>query len=405
MARYDVIIVGGGMVGASLACALSGQDLHIAIVEAVQPGVREEPGYDERAIALAYGTKRIFSGLQLWDELAVAATPIHRIHISDRGHFGMTRMDRTEEGLPALGYVVPARVIGQVLDDAVSRREGIEYHCPASVSAVSRTGDAVQVEIIQDGVPETLSARLLVAADGVNSLIRKQFGIDSLESDYGQTAIVTNITPQLPHRNIAYERFTDTGPLALLPMTEQRCAVVWTVASEQADDIMALDDDAFLAGLQERFGYRLGRLQRPGRRQAWPLKLMQAAESVRERLALVGNAAHTLHPIAGQGFNLGARDIAVLAEVLVEAVRKGEDPGSLEVLNRYAEWRHADHQGVTVFTDGLARLFTMPIPALGMVRSAGMLALDLVPPAKRLLTRMTMGRAGKTPRLARGLPL
>ncbi|MCK5480840.1 MAG: FAD-dependent monooxygenase, partial [Gammaproteobacteria bacterium] len=251
MARYDVIIVGGGMVGASLACALSGQDLHIAIVEAVQPGVREEPGYDERAIALAYGTKRIFSGLQLWDELAVAATPIHRIHISDRGHFGMTRMDRTEEGLPALGYVVPARVIGQVLDDAVSRREGIEYHCPASVSAVSRTGDAVQVEIIQDGVPETLSARLLVAADGVNSLIRKQFGIDSLESDYGQTAIVTNITPQLPHRNIAYERFTDTGPLALLPMTEQRCAVVWTVASEQADDIMALDDDAFLAGLQE----------------------------------------------------------------------------------------------------------------------------------------------------------
>jgi len=193
--------------------------------------------------------------------------------------------------------------------------------------------------------------------------------------------------------------------MALLPMTEQRCAVVWTVASDQADAIMALDDDAFLERLQERFGFRLGRLEQVGLRQAWPLKLLQARESVRERLALVGNAAHTLHPIAGQGFNLGARDVAVLAEVLVEAVRNGQDPGALEVLNRYAEWQRSDHQSVTVFTDGLVRLFTMPIPALGMARTAGMLALDLLPPAKRLLTRMTMGRAGKTPRLARGLPL
>lgn len=405
VSRYDVIIIGGGMVGASLACALSGSDLRVAIVEAVPPGVRDEPGYDERAIALAYGTSRIFRGLQLWDELALAATPIHRIHVSDRGHFGMTRMDRSDEGLPALGYVVPARVIGQVLNDAVSRREGIEYYCPATVSAIRRTDDEVRVDIIGNDVPKTLSARLLVAADGVNSAVREQFGIDSRESDYQQSAIVTNITPQLPHRNIAYERFTDTGPLALLPMTEQRCAVVWTVASEQADAIMALDDDAFLAQLQARFGYRLGRLQRPGRRQAWPLKLLQATESVRERLALVGNAAHTLHPIAGQGFNLGARDIAALAEVLVDAVRNGEDPGALRVLNRYAEWRHADHQSVTVFTDGLARLFTLPVPALGLVRSTGLLALDLLPPAKRLLTRMTMGRGGKVPRLARGLPL
>ena len=405
MSRYDVIIIGGGMVGASLACALSGQDLRVAIVEAVQPGVRDAPGYDERAIALAYGTKRIFTGLQLWDELAAAATPIHRIHVSDRGHFGMTRMDRSDEGLSALGYVVPARVIGQVLGDAVAHLDGVDFYCPARVSAVRRTEAEVQIDIIRNNASETLSARLLVAADGVNSAIREQFGIDSRESDYKQTAIVTNITPQLPHRNIAYERFTETGPLALLPMTEQRCAVVWTVASEHADEVMALDDDAFLARLQERFGYRLGSLKRPGLRQAWPLKLLQATESVRERLALVGNAAHTLHPIAGQGFNLGARDIAVLAEVLVEAVRNGQDPGALEVLDRYAAWRHADHQSVTVFTDGLARLFTLPLPALGMARSAGMLALDLLPPAKRLLTRMTMGRGGKTPRLARGLPL
>jgi 2-octaprenyl-6-methoxyphenol hydroxylase len=235
--------------------------------------------------------------------------------------------------------------------------------------------------------------------------MREQFGIGHVERDYGQTAIVTNITPQLPHNNIAYERFTETGPMALLPMSDQRCAVVWTVASDQADDVMALDETDFLAQLQQRFGYRLGLLEKAGRRQAWPLRLVQARESVRERLALVGNAVHTLHPVAGQGFNLGVRDVAVLAEVLVDALQAGEDPGSLAVLNRYGEWRHRDHRNVMVFTDGLARLFTLPLPALGVARSAGMLALDLLPPAKRWLTRMTMGRSGRTPKLARGLPL
>ena len=403
--QYDIIIIGGGMVGASLACALSGQDLRIAIIEAVEPGTRSEPGYDDRAIALAYGTKRIFSGLRLWDALQPAATPIHSIHVSDRGHFGMARMDREEEGLPALGYVVPARVIGQVLGDAVNSIEGVDVFCPATVSAVTCNDADIRVDIVQDGSEESLSARLTVAADGADSFVREQFGINCIESDYGQTAIVTNITPQLAHKNIAYERFTDTGPLALLPMSDQRCAVVWTVATDQAEEVMGLADDAFLARLQERFGYRLGRLERVGRRQAWPLRLLKAEESIRPRLALIGNAVHTLHPIAGQGFNLGARDVAVLSEVLVDALRAGQDIGSLEVLNRYGEWRRGDHQRVTVFTDGLARMFSLPLPALGMVRTAGMLAFDLLPPAKRLLSHMTMGRAGRTPRLARGLPL
>ena len=405
MPQYDVIIIGGGMVGASLACALSGQGLRLALVEAVELQTRSEAGYDDRAIALAYGTRRIFSGLQLWDALAAAASPIHQIHISDRGHFGMMRMDRREEGLPALGYVVPARVIGQVLAAAVAKIPGLDIFCPATVMAVKRTNGAVDVELSREGTTTTLSTRLIVAADGADSPLREQFGIDSVVSDYQQTAIVTNITPQLPHNNIAYERFTESGPLALLPMTEQRCAVVWTVASDQAESVMALDEAGFLAALQSRFGYRLGRLERVGRRQAWPLRLVQAKETVRERLALIGNAVHTLHPIAGQGFNLGARDVAVLAEVLVDAVNAGEDPGSLDVLNRYGDWRRRDHRNVTVFTDGLARLFTLPLPALGVARSAAMLAFDLLPPAKRLLTRTTMGRSGRTPRLARGLPL
>ena len=405
MQQYDVIIVGGGMVGASLVCALAGHNLRIAMVEAVQPEVRAEAGYDDRAIALAYGTKRIFSGLHLWDRIAPAATPIHSIHISDRGHFGMARMDRREEGLPAIGYVVPARAIGRVLSEAVAATEGVDSWCPATVTSVNQTDAGVQLELDCNGTTETLDTRLLVAADGADSLLRKQFGIDHVERDYGQTAIVTNISPQLPHNNIAYERFTTSGPMALLPLSDQRCAVVWTVATDKAGAIMALDDADFLAQLQERFGYRLGRLHKTGRRQAWPLRLVQAKESVRERLALVGNAVHTLHPVAGQGFNLGARDVAVLAEVLVDALRAGEDPGSLAVLNRYGEWRHRDHQNVMVFTDSLARLFTLQVPTLGLARSAGMLAFDLLPPAKRWLTRMTMGRAGRTPKLARGLPL
>jgi 2-octaprenyl-6-methoxyphenol hydroxylase len=193
--------------------------------------------------------------------------------------------------------------------------------------------------------------------------------------------------------------------MAVLPMTGDRCAVVWTIDSRASGDIMALSDDAFLSRLQERFGYRLGRFERVGRRQAYPLRLVKAQESVRHRLALVGNAAHTLHPIAGQGFNLGVRDVAVLAEVLVDALAQGHDPGELAVLTRYGTWRHADHQRVTTFTDALARLFTLPIPGFGIARGAGMLALDLLPPAKHLLTRVTMGRAGRIPRLARGLPL
>ena len=405
MQQYDVIIIGGGMVGASLACALSGQGLRIAMIESMRATARSEPGYDDRAIALAYGTRSIFDGLGLWEALETEATPIHRIHVSDRGHFGMARMDRVDEGLPAIGYVVPARVIGQVLDTALADLDDVEQFCPATVTTVRRKTAAVEVDIERDGASATLETRLLVAADGADSSVREQFGIGHKQRDYGQTAIVTNVTPQLPHENVAYERFTDSGPLALLPMSEQRCAVVLTVATEQAEAFMALDDAAFLAALQERFGYRLGRLERVGKRQAWPLRLLLANESIAERLALVGNAVHTLHPIAGQGFNLGARDVAVLAEVLVDAVRAGEDPGALPVMQRYGDWRHRDHENVTVFTDGLARVFSLPLPALGLARTAGLLAFDLLPPAKRLLTRLTMGRSGRTPRLARGLPL
>ncbi len=361
MNPYDILIVGGGLVGASLVRALQGRGLRIAVVEAVQFETRTEAGYDDRAIALAHGTQRIFSSLGLWNDLADDATPIHRIHVSDR--------------------------------------------CPATLADLNLGAEAATATLVMDDATRMLTARLVVAADGAGSAVRDRLGIPVIDRDYGQTAVIANITPQLPHRHVAFERFTDTGPMALLPMSAGRCALVWTVDSRETGEVMGFSDSEFLSRLQERFGYRLGRFERVGRRQAYPLRLIKAKESVRHRLALVGNAAHTLHPIAGQGFNLGVRDIAVLAEVLVDALVGGHDPGELAVLNRYDAWRHADHQRVTAFTDGLARLFTLPLPALGMARAAGMLALDLLPPAKRLLTRLTMGRSGRMPRLARGLPL
>jgi len=405
MNTYDILIVGGGLVGASLVRALQGRGLRIAVVEAILFDTRTEAGYDDRAIALAHGTRCIFDSLDIWHDLEHDATPIHRIHVSDRGHCGFTRMDREEEGLPALGYVVPARVLGQVLGDVARSAEGVDLYCPATLADLNLETESAIATIVRDDETLMLTARLVVAADGAGSAVRDRLGIAVTEHHYGQTAVIANITPQLPHRHVAFERFTDTGPMALLPMSGGRCAVVWTVDSRESGEVIGLSDGEFLCRLQERFGYRLGRLERVGRRQAYPLRLVKAKESVRHRLALVGNAAHTLHPIAGQGFNLGVRDIAVLAEVLVDAMAEGQDPGELAVLSRYDAWRRADHRQVTAFTDGMARLFTVSLPAMGMARAAGMLALDLLPPAKRLLTRLTMGRSGRIPRLARGLPL
>lgn len=402
---YDILIGGGGLVGASLACALSGHGLRIGLIEAVPYGEPGQPSYDDRAIALAAGTQRIFTGMGLWPALESRVTPIHRIHVSDRGRFGFARLDRAEEGVPALGYVALGRDLGAVLSARLAQCADVELIAPARVTGVEFAADTAQVRIAAGAGERSLATRLLVAADGAQSTLRDLLDIPTTTWEYGQTALIANVTPQRPHDNVAYERFTDSGPLALLPMSDARCALVWTLRDDQVDSVMALDDAAFLARLQERFGQRLGRLLRVGRRSAYPLRLVRARESVRPRLALIGNAAHTLHPIAGQGFNLGLRDVAALAEVLLDARRDGRDIGDAAVLARYADWRQGDHRRVIAFTDGLTRVFTSPLPPLAWARDLGMLALDLCPPAKRLFARLTMGQAGRLPRLVRGLGL
>lgn len=405
MTDYDLLIVGGGMVGASLACALSDQPLRIAVAEAVTFDAPVQPSYDDRAIALAAGTRRIFEGMGLWPQLRDGLTAIHRIHVSDRGRFGFAHIDRREQRVEALGYVAPARVLGAGIGARLRELPAVDLICPARVESVQAGGERATVRLTTDDGSRDIRARLVVAADGAQSAVRAQLGIATRSWEYGQTAVVTNVTPQLDHAHVAYERFTDSGPLAVLPMGERRCAVVWTVPDGAVDEVMGLDDAGFLARLQERFGYRLGRLERVGKRHSYPLRLVRARESVRDRLALIGNAAHTLHPVAGQGFNLGLRDVAVLAEVIADALDGGEDIGAGAVLRRYADWRKSDHRRVIAFTDGLARMFVNPLVPVGLARDAGMVLLDLLPPAKRAFARLTMGRTGRLPRLACGLPL
>ena len=404
-ADYDVLIVGGGLVGASLACALGRCPLRIGMIESFPFGVAAPPSYDDRSIALAYGTRRIFEGMGVWREVAAVATPIERIHVSDRGHFGATRLDAATHGFDALGYVVESRALGHAFGAALAALPAVEVISPARVTALEAGPVRVRATVEQGGRARDVSARLVVGADGADSAVRRWSGIGALRTDYGQSAVIANLTPERPHRNIAYERFTDSGPLALLPLSEQRCALVWTVRADDCAAVMALTDGEFLARLQARFGGRLGRLQRVGARTAYPLALVRAERYTAARLALIGNAAHTLHPIAGQGFNLGLRDVVALAEVVADAVAAGNDIGDAVALARYADWRRRDQDHVLRTTDGLVRLFSNDHAPLVLARNAGMVLADLLPPLKRALLRRAMGLAGRQPRLARGLPL
>jgi 2-octaprenyl-6-methoxyphenol hydroxylase len=399
---YDLVIIGGGLVGGSLACALAGTGLRVCVVEAVPLHSNAQPSYDERVIALSWGSRRIFEGIGLWSAVEPGAEPIRHIHISDRGRFGFARLDHREEGVDALGYVAPARLLGGAIQGGLG---GVEFLCPARLLGFRVQSDRVDLDVSVDGNSRLVRARLLVAADGGDSAVRKRLGPVAQEHDYGHHALISTVTPDQPRSGVAFERFTDTGPLAMLPITEGRYSVVWTAREDEVQELMELSDDEFLVRLQARFGYRMGRLARLGRRQAYPLKLMLTRESVHRRLVLIGNAAHTLHPVAGQGFNLGLRDVAALAQVLADAVCEGGDPGGDATLDAYARFRGRDQAIVAVATDVLARVFVNPLPPVRWVRDLGMLGLDLTPGLRHLLARRFMGMGGRQPRLARGLPL
>jgi len=396
---FDIIIVGGGLVGASFAYALKNSGLKLALVEAFTVDSEHQPSYDDRGIALSYGSQRIFESMGLWSQLSASASAISDIHVSDRGHFGVTRLSANDENVPALGQVITARIMGQVLTQALAQQGNLDVICPASVSALNQYDDYAEIQLNDDRV---LSAKLIVAADGAQSTLRKLLGLGALEHDYQQTAITANISTERPHNGRAFERFTDTGPLALLPMTENRCSLIWTVKTGEESSILALSDQDFLAQLQDRFGYRLGKLTKIGRRNSYPLKLIQADQPIQQRVVLIGNAAHSLHPIAGQGFNLGLRDVAALVEVLADAP---EDCGSSQLLHDYRQWRQSDQDSVIKSTSNLVSLFSNSNSVLGHARGTGLTLMDIFPPAKHLLAKQSMGLSRKQPRLARGISL
>ena len=403
---FDVAIVGGGMVGATLGVALAPLNLRVAIIEAIPHNAAAQPSFDERTTALSNGSRRILETMGVWPALSALATPIRKIHVSEQGRFGFARIDAAEQGLSAMGHVVANRDLGSALWSRLSKSAGLEVYCPAEVSHVTAHEQSVTVEIAQQGAKTTIDAKLIVAADGAHSAVRGAFGVEAQVRDYAQTAIITTVLPQRFHDNVAYERFTPSGPMALLPLDGGRCTLVLTLTQEAAQSVMAWSDQEFLAEVQRRFGFRLGRFLKVGRRVPYPLSLTRAMRTSSGRCVIIGNAAQGLHPVAGMGFNLGLRDVASLAELIAErAGLENSDAGSLGLLAEYDAWRASDRGGVIAFTDGLVRMFSSPLGSVRRLRNLGLLAFDLLPPAKAALSRLSTGGSGRVPKLARGVTL
>jgi 2-octaprenyl-6-methoxyphenol hydroxylase len=415
-ATYDVVIAGGGMVGASLALALSRYSegaLSVLLVESfplpttgAAPVYR--PSFDARSTALSYGSRQILDSVGVWAALHRHLTPITCIHVSDRGHIGSALLTAQEQGWDALGYVVENAWLGNVLLNALHAAPGVECRSPASVTAVEEGGDLARLLLNntrtedRGAEAETILCRLLAVADGAQSGLRSALGIAGKVVDYAQHAVIANVCFEKPHGGIAYERFTDQGPLALLPLAnseqgESRAALVWTLSSEDAASVLAVSDEAFLAQLQKRFGYRQGRLLRVGERASFPLQLVEAEEQVRPNIVVMGNAAHSLHPVAGQGFNLALRDVARLARRLAQT--STANLGELAQLRAYLNSQHKDQRSTVELSHQLPALFARNNSLFSLGRNLGLLALDVLPSAK---SRFVEQAAGLAPGNARG---
>lgn len=392
---YDIVIAGGGLVGAALGVALSGSGQRVAVVEAFAPSA-SQPSFDDRATAMAMTSVDILRTLDLWlgdDD----ASPICSIHVSDRGRFGSTRLHGDQHGLDAFGYVVENRVLGQRLWQKLADSD-VDVFCPARIDVATPQVGGVALKL--DGEGRRLDAQLLVVAEGAMSATRDLLGAGVEMTSYTRTALVTNIATESPHEGRAFERFTRDGPLAVLPLTRGRSNVVWSVKADVADDLVA-DDALFIKALQEAFGYRLGHITRAGKRGSYPLVKAIAKPLHDDHWVLVGNAAHAVHPVAGQGLNLGLRDVASLAELIWQ---RGEQSWP-ELLQRYIAWRHDDHRQVLRMTDSLVKVFTHDAAPVGAVRDAALIALQVLPPVRRWFARRSMGYRDALPRLARGVPL
>ncbi|MCW8887098.1 MAG: 2-octaprenyl-6-methoxyphenyl hydroxylase, partial [Motiliproteus sp.] len=371
--QYDIAIIGGGMVGASLAVSLlpaaRKHGLKLAVIEAFvmpEPSSKElQPSYDARSTALSYGTRKLLEQMGVWSSLAGQVSAIGRIKVSDRGHFGATRLDARDYAVPALGYVVENRSLGQALLEKLHQDgEGVvDMICPAEVTEAKPLGKGMCLQAEVDGEQIEIEAGLVVMADGGRSTLREGLGIDYRQQDYGQFAVIANLTPDRPHDHVAYERFTAEGPMALLPLTDDgdgqaRCALVWSVPETDIDEVLAWNDEQFIDRLHQQFGYRAGAFVAVGERHCYPLKLTRVQEQVRQGLVVLGNAAHTLHPIAGQGFNLALRGALTLSEVLLQALADKQPLGSMQALGRFQSQLSWDQEKTIGFSDQVTKLFS-----------------------------------------------
>ena len=400
----EVLVIGGGLAGMTLGNALAGAGVATIVVDSSPSEELLDAGYDGRASAIAWGSAQVFKGIGLWPFLASEAGPIRDIRVADGTVESGPSMlflhyDHTDIGDDPFGYMIENRATRRGLFEQAKGLAALQVRSPARVATLDRSAGGVEAEL-EDGT--RIRARLVVGAEGRLSPTRESAGISVSHLEYGQTAIVCTVAHECEHDGVAVEYFLPSGPFAMLPMTNRRMNIVWTERSELAPGFMALDDTAFLGELRRRFGDWLGEIELTGPRFAYPLSLQHAARYTDRRLALIGDAAHGIHPIAGQGLNLGLRDVAALAEAIIDARRLGLDIGGADVLARYERWRRFDTVLLAGVTDALNRLFSNDIPPVRLARDLGLAVVDRLPPLKKFLMRHAMGAVGDLPRLVKG---
>ena len=389
--EVDILIVGGGLIGATLMLALAKTDYRVILVDAIPFSSRITPDFDARSLALSPASTRIMQMLNIWPLLEADACPIETIHVSEQHAFGCAHL--RGDGVSKLGHVVELQQINHALHQCLNLDHVL---APAQLIALDKEQGVATIR--QGDTTLQLTAKLIVAADGTDSSVRTFCDMTANINDYHQHALVANIGLARGHQHIAYERFTTHGPLALLPMNGLRASMVWALPPDEAKHTLALNDKDFLTQLQRHFGYRLGRFTSVGKRVSYPLRQVIMPKQTCGSVVFVGNAAHTLHPVAGQGFNLGLRDVAMLAQCIVQ---HGLTP---DMLQHYETQRTSDQTSMTRFTDGLIRLFTSKFPCVGLARRAGLIAFDQVPALKAILARHARGFAGITPDLVCQIP-
>jgi 2-octaprenyl-6-methoxyphenol hydroxylase len=397
--QADVLIAGGGLVGGTLACGLAMGGLSVIVVDAQNPADGLDAAFDGRASAIALSSQRVLEGLGLWPSMEKASAAIKEIRVSDGDSLFFLHYDRRDVGAEAFGYMVENRMIRTALASRFTNFDNLTLLAPARIETVQRNPGDVRATLA-DG--RKVKARLIIGAEGRMSPTREQAGIAITNWSYRQTGIVCTVAHELPHDNVAHERFLAAGPFAILPLPNNRASIVWTEREDLTPGIMALDDDAFRVELEDRFGDFLGKLEVVGPRWAYPLSLQYAERATDHRLVLAGDASHAMHPIAGQGLNMGLRDVAVLVEVLTDARRLGLDPGAGTVLESYERWRRFDNTLMLAMTDVLNRLFSNDVMPVRLARDLGLAAVNRMPPLKKVFMEHAMGLAGELPRLMRG---